>query len=150
MVNIGKLQRMAHVCYKKKMKLFAKIISRYIRVVYACDISYMADVDSTVNFSHLGLGTVIGSYVKIGPRTKILQNVSIGGRGEHRGPNGESMPTIGADVLIGAGACVLGPIVIGNNSTIGANALVIHDVPEGAIVVGNPARIIRGNKDGQD
>lgn len=142
MINIGKIQRRAHNCFSKGHLICAKIISRYLRIVYSCDVSYMADVDESVNFSHLGLGVVVGSYAKIGRGTKILQNVCIGGRGDHRGPNGESMPQIGENVLIGAGACVLGPIIIGDNASIGANAVVLNDVPEGAIAVGNPARII--------
>ena len=132
MINIGKVQRKAHKHYLKGNKLLAKIISRYLRVVYSCDISYVADVDETVNFSHLGLGVVVGSYAKIGKGTKVLSNVCIGGRGNHRGLNGESMPEIGENVLIGTGACVLGPVKIGNNVSIGANAVVLNDVPEGA------------------
>ena len=143
MVNIGKIQRKAYMSYLKGNLIVAKCISRYLRIIYSCDISYKADVDPTDNFSHLGLGTVVGSGTKIGANTKILQNVSIGGRGNHRGPNGEAMPTIGHDVLVGAGACILGPITVGDNATIGANAVVLKDVPDNAVVVGNPAHEIK-------
>ncbi len=143
MVHIGKLQRKAYLHYQKKHKLRAKIISRYLRLVYSCDISYRADVHPSVNFSHLGLGTVVGSGAVIGEGSKVLQHVTIGGRGDHRGPNGEAMPVIGKNVLIGAGACIMGPITIGDNASIGANAVVLHDVPAGATVVGIPARQVK-------
>ena len=83
-------------------------------------------------------GIVISDRAKIGKNCTILQQVTIGVRNFHGGA-----PTIGDNVLIGAGAKVLGEIFVGNGSKIGANAVVLEDVPEGATVVGNPGRIVK-------
>lgn len=84
---------------------------------------------------HNGLGVVIHQNTIIGNNVKVLQNVTIGGR------NGSGLPIIGDNVVIGAGAVLLGDIKIGNNVRIGANAVVLCDVPEDAIAVGVPAVI---------
>lgn len=109
-------------------------LSRLARLVYSCAIPATADIHPTVVFAHRGLGVVLGHDTVIGPRTKVLHNVTIGGRAGVR-----ANPVIGSDVLIGAGAIILGPVRIGDGAVVAAGAVVLHDVPPGAMVAGNPA-----------
>ena len=87
------------------------------------------------------VGIVIGSGVSIGEHVTIFQNVTLGGRRMGDG-GGEKYPSIGDGTVIFAGAVVLGDVRIGKNCTIGANAVVLQDVPEGATAVGVPARVL--------
>ena len=114
-----------------------------MRFFYSCEIAYQAEIARDVTFAHNGLGVVIGHSAVIGHRVHILHNVTIGGRTGHKRKDGTTNPHIGNDVLIGAGACVLGPISVQDNAKIGANAVVISDIPANAIVVGIPAKIIK-------
>lgn len=123
--------------YQRHIPFLPGFFSKLTRLMYSCVIPYTADIHTNVTFAHKGLGVVIGHDAVIGEGTKILQNVTIGGRGSIRGN-----PVIGKDVLIGAGACVLGKIVIGDGAKIGANAVVTHDVQPGDVVVGIPAKKI--------
>jgi len=110
--------------------------------MYAAELSCEADVDQTVTFVHKGLGVVVGEGVVIGGGTRVLQNVTLGGRGSAT-RNGRSKPVIGRNVLVGAGACILGPVTVGDGARVGANAVVIVDIPAGCTAVGVPARLIR-------
>lgn len=123
--------------YLRKIPLLPRVFNRLTRLIYSCEIPYTANISKNVTFAHKGLGVVIGHDTIIGENTKILQNVTIGGKSGVR-----ANPTIGENVLIGAGACILGDVKIGNNSRIGANAVVIRDVPENATAVGIPAKIL--------
>jgi serine O-acetyltransferase len=93
-------------------------------------------IGNHVQFVH-GQGIVIGATAVIGDGTRILQQVSVGNNGIT-----EDMPTIGEQVSLMAGAKVIGPITIGDRAVVGANAVVTHEVPPGAIVAGSPARVI--------
>ena len=129
-----KLYKAARKAYLKKIPLLPKILCRLIRLFYACEIPYTADIDFSVEFAHNGLGCVIGHRAVIGKNCKILSGVVIGGRS--RIP---ANPVLGENVSVGAGAAILGDVHIGNNVSIGANAVVIHDVPDNMIAVGVPA-----------
>lgn len=133
-----KVRLMNHL-YSKKIPFLPGIIMRYIRVIYSCDIPFGTNIGKGVLFKHNGLGVVIHPKSIIGDYTQIYQNVSIAGR------NGRGAPTIGKNVFIGAGACVLGGVVIGENVTIGANSVVIHDIPDNAVVVGVPGKVVKFN-----
>ena len=133
-----KMFRFSQACHKRKLKLLAGFVSRLIRVLFSCDIPPTTTIGDGTVFAHNGLGCVVNECAIIGKNCKILQNVTIGGRGE-----GSGTPIIGDNVLIGAGACILGGITIGNGVKIGANAVVLNDVPENVTVVGVPAKIIR-------
>lgn len=133
-----KMFRFSQACHEKKLKLLAGFVSRLIRVLFSCDIPPTTTIGDGTVFAHNGLGCVVNECAIIGKNCKILQNVTIGGRGE-----GSGTPIIGDNVLIGAGACILGGITIENGVKIGANAVVLNDVPENVTVVGVPAKIIR-------
>ena len=126
--------------YLKKIPVLPKLIHHLIRIIFACDVKYTADIGKNVGFFHNGLGVVIHKFAKIGDGTVIYQNVTIGGNGKSEAENG--IPHIGKNVFIGAGAVILGPIVIGDNARIGANSVVLTDVPANATVVGIPAKQI--------
>lgn len=128
--------RISNFLYKKKVPLLPALIQRFIRIIYSCELPYYSKIGKGVMFVHNGLGVVIHPEAVIGEECKIYQNVSIAGR------NNRGVPKIGKRVFIGAGACILGSVNIGDDAVIGANAVVIKDVPEGATAVGVPAIII--------
>jgi len=111
-------------------------VNRAVRVtqmaLYGVEISRDAHIGEGVCFLHTS-GVVIGGDATIGARTLILGNITIGNR------NNDGYPTIGEDVVIGAGARILGPVTIGDGALIGANAVVLSDVPAGATAIGVPA-----------
>jgi serine O-acetyltransferase len=86
---------------------------------------------------------IIGSKTRIGQRAYILQGVTLGGAGGKSRPDGSTQPHVGDDVLIGAGAKILGPVNVGSRVIIGANAVVADDLPDDCVAVGVPARIVR-------
>src|SRR5699024_10185572 len=110
--------------YLKRVPLLPRIFSCFSRLFYSCEIPYTQDIHQSVVFAHKGLGVVIGHDTVIGENTKILHNVTIGGRSGVR-----ANPIIGNNVLIGAGAIVLGKISIGDNVKIGAGAVVLDSIP---------------------
>jgi serine O-acetyltransferase len=124
-------------CYLMHIPVLPGLVMRYIRVVYSCDIPYTCDLADGVVLCHNALGVVIHEKAVVGSGTRIYQNVTIGGR------HGRGSPVIGRNVFIGAGACVLGGVRVGDNAVIGANAVVIHDVPENAVMGGVPAKILK-------
>jgi len=119
----------------------AGAITEYlIRVIYASDISCKAKIGRYFRIMH-GQDIVIGSDVVIGDNCKVFNSVTFGNK-DTEDPTGNAQPTVGNNCVIGAGAKLLGGIVIGDNVRIGANAVVIRSVPGNAIAVGVPARII--------
>ena len=126
----------ANWLYKAKIPFLPYLIQQILRFGFCCFIPYSARIGKDIHFSHLGMGIVIHKNAVIGNNVIIDQHVTIGGR---VGPN---VPVIGDNVRIGAGAKVLGGVKIGNYAKIGANAVVIRDVPDKATAVGVPARII--------
>ncbi|GIJ97696.1 serine acetyltransferase [Capnocytophaga stomatis] len=135
--SLMKLFRAMEFLHQKKIPFLPGIIMRYIRVVYSCELPIGLKIGKRVRFEHSGLGVVIHKDAIIGDNTTILQNVTIGGRNSHHAPN------IGRNVYIGCGACILGGVKIGDNVMIGANAVVIKDIPDNAVVVGIPGKVIK-------
>ena len=131
------LYRFMRRCHLKRIPVLPGFLMRFIRLVYSCDIPYTCQLDDGVILCHNALGVVIHEKAVVGKGTRIYQNVTIGGR------HGRGAPVIGRNVLIGAGACVLGGVHVGDNAVIGANAVVIHDVPENAVMGGVPAKILK-------
>lgn len=133
--------RLAHKLYKKGFKFWATLISRRTRSKYGIEIHPAAQIGSGVVIDH-GMGVVIGETAVVGDNCTIYQGVTLGGTGKDKG---KRHPTLGNNVLVGAGAKVLGPFTVGDNTKIAANAVVLTEVPPDCTCVGIPARIVKKN-----
>jgi serine O-acetyltransferase len=131
--------RVAHYFYRRRLFFLARLISQNARFFTGIEIHPGAQIGKRLFIDH-GLGVVIGETAIVGDNVLLYQGVTLGGTGLVQG---KRHPTVGNNVVIGAGAKVLGNITIGDNSYIGANAVVIHDVPANSTVVGVPGRITR-------
>ena len=131
--------RIAHFFYKIKLELLARAISQFSRFVTGIEIHPGAEIGRRLFVDH-GMGVVIGETSVIGDNVTLYQGVTLGGTGKQKT---KRHPTIGNNVVVGAGAKVLGNITVGDNSYIGANAVVIKDVPANSTVVGVPGRITK-------
>jgi serine O-acetyltransferase len=130
-----KLYYLSHYLYKKRIPVLPKLMELMLRMFFHSSIPYQVEIGPGVSFGHRQ-GIMMGKRVKIGARCKIRHQVTIAG-----GKGGGA--TIGDDVQIGAGAKIIGPIRVGHRARIGANAVVVKDVPDDATVVGIPARVVR-------
>ncbi|AAM25457.1 serine O-acetyltransferase [Caldanaerobacter subterraneus subsp. tengcongensis MB4] len=133
------LHRIAHYFYKKGFILLPRLISHINRFLTGIEIHPGAKIGRRFFIDH-GMGVVIGETTEIGDNVTIYQGVTLGGTGKEKG---KRHPTIKDNVVIGSGAKVLGPIVVGENSKIGAGAVVLKDVPPNSTVVGVPARCVK-------
>lgn len=133
------LHRIAHYLYKKGLILIPRLISQFNRFLTGIEIHPGAKIGRRFFIDH-GMGVVIGETTEIGDNVTIYQGVTLGGTGKEKG---KRHPTIKNNVVIGSGAKVLGPIVVGENSKIGAGAVVLKDVPPNSTVVGVPARCVK-------
>lgn len=131
--------RIAHRLYKCHLYFIARFISQISRGITGIEIHPGAVIGKGVFIDH-GMGVVIGETCEIGDNVLIYQGVTLGGTGKD---TGKRHPTIKENVLIGTGAKVLGPIIIGANSKIGAGSVVLKDVPEYSTVVGVPGRAVK-------
>lgn len=131
--------RVAHFLYKLHLFFLARLISQVSRFFTGIEIHPGATIGKRFFIDH-GMGVVIGETAVIGDDVLLYQGVTLGGTGLGKG---KRHPTIGNNVVIGGGAKVLGNIKIGDNSYIGANAVVIKDVPPNSTIVGVPGRITR-------
>ena len=131
--------RVTHWLYKHKVPFFPRAISQISRFYTGIEIHPGAEIGRKLFIDH-GMGVVIGETTIIGDGVTLYQGVTLGGTGKERG---KRHPTIGNNVVISAGAKVLGSITIGNNVIIGAGAVVIDAVPDDCTVVGVPGRIVR-------
>ncbi|MEA3065883.1 MAG: serine O-acetyltransferase [Sphingomonadales bacterium] len=130
--------RLAHWLYKGELYFLARFVNHLGRFLTAIDIHPGASIGANFFIDH-GF-VVIGETATIGDDVTIYQNVTLGGTNPTSGEAGNRHPRIGNGVIIGSGAQVLGPIMVGHRARIGANAVVTKDVPEGATMVGIPAR----------
>ena len=130
--------RIAHYFYTKKLFFLARLISQISRFFTGIEIHPGAKIGRGLVIDP-GMGVVIGETAEIGDDVLLYHGVTLGGTGKDKG---KRHPTLGNNVVIGAGAKVLGPIYIGSNSKVGANSVVLKDVPEGATAVGIPAKNI--------
>jgi serine O-acetyltransferase len=132
------IHAMAHWLWKHKIPVIPRVLSVLNRLVFATQLPAGTRLGKGVRLNYSGLGTVIHARAVIGNNVEIGPGVVIGGRSKLY-----EVPVIEDDVQIGVGAKVLGPIRVGRGAVIGANAVVLHDVPAGAVVVGIPARVLR-------
>lgn len=128
--------RIAHSFYKKRCFFVARFISQLSRFLTGIEIHPGAKIGKGFFIDH-GMGVVIGETCEIGDNVLLYQGVTLGGTGKD---TGKRHPTVGNNVMIGSGAKVLGPVVIGANSKIGAGSVVLKDVPPNSTAVGVPAR----------
>lgn len=135
------LHKIAHKIYNFKIPLIPRMISYLNRFLTGVDIHPAAQVGKNLFIDHAH-GIVIGETAIIGDNVTIFHGVTLGGRHLHLG---KRHPTIGNDVLIGAGAKILGNIKIGDHAKIGAGSIVIKNVPEYAVVIANTAKEIQEN-----
>ena len=131
--------RLSHFFYRSKLRFPARLISQAARGITGIEIHPGAQIGRGLFIDH-GFGVVIGETAVIGENVTLFQGVTLGGTGKERG---KRHPNVGNNVVVGAGAKVLGNITIGDNVQIGANAVVIRDVPSHSVVVGVPGRIVR-------
>lgn len=134
-----RLHRRANWFYRHKMPFIARWISQTASRKTGVEIHPAVQIGKRFFIDH-GTGVVIGETAVIGDDVTIYQGVTLGGTGKD---SGKRHPTIGSNVMIGAGAKVLGPLVIGNNSRIAAGAVVLSDIPANSTAVGVPAKVVR-------
>ncbi len=131
--------RIAHWFYKHGRFFIARYISQRSRRITGIEIHPGAQIGKRLVIDH-GMGIVIGETTIIGDDCLLYQGVTLGGTGKEKG---KRHPTLGNNVLVGAGAKVLGPFKVGDNSRIAANAVVLNEIPDHATAVGAPAKVVR-------
>lgn len=131
--------RLAHFLYGKKMYFLARLTSQIVRFFTGIEIHPGATIGKGLFIDH-GMGVVIGETAVIGDNVTIYHGVTLGGTGKDKGS--KRHPTVENDVIIGTGAKILGPIKVGEGAKIGANAVVLNDVPAKGTAVGVAARNI--------
>ncbi|MFW5980528.1 MAG: serine O-acetyltransferase [Halanaerobiaceae bacterium] len=132
------VHRFTHCLYRMGLRTIPRLISQLMRFLTGIEIHPGAEIGSGFFIDH-GMGVVIGETTEIGDNVTLYQGVTLGGTGKEKG---KRHPTIGDDVLIGAGAKILGSIEIGNDVKVGAGSVVLDPVPENSTVVGIPGRVI--------
>ena len=135
------LYRLAHALLQKGYPLTARAVSQFTRFVTGIEIHPGATIGKGLFIDH-GSGVVIGETAVIGDNCTIYQGVTLGGTGKD---TGKRHPTLGDNVMVGAGAKLLGNFTVGSGSKIAAGAVVLTDIPENATAVGVPAKVVRQN-----
>lgn len=136
------LYKLSRFLYLIKIPILSALIKIFIRIFFYAVIPYTAKIGKGTKIAYGGLGTVIHARCVIGENCMISSGVTIGGTSLKY-----EVPKIGNNVLVGTGAKILGPVIVGDNSVIGANAVVLKDVPANSVVAGIPATIIKKNID---
>lgn len=131
--------RVAHRFYRRKWFTVARMISQFSRFMTGIEIHPGATIGKRLFIDH-GMGVVIGETCEIGDDVVLYQGVTLGGTGKE---TGKRHPTLGNNVVVGMGAKVMGSFRVGDNSKVGANAVVLKEVPPNSTVVGNPGRIVK-------
>jgi serine O-acetyltransferase len=131
--------RVAHALHEAGLPMVPHALANASRVLTGVEIHPAARIGDALFIDH-GAGVVIGETAEIGDNVTLYQGVTLGGTGFARG---KRHPTVEADVVVGSGAKLLGPINVGQATKVGANSVVIHDVPARSTVVGNPGHPVR-------
>ena len=138
--------RIANFFSVAKFDLIARIISQFSRFLTGIEIHPKANIGKNLFIDH-GMGVVIGETSEIGDNVTIYHAVTLGGSSpsidSERQRHEKRHPTIGDDVVIGSGAQIIGPVIVGKHARIAANAVVVKDVPENATMVGVPAKAVK-------
>jgi serine O-acetyltransferase len=132
------LHRAANACWRAGLKLLGRAISHFARFVTGIEIHPGATLGRRVFIDH-GMGVVIGSTAEVGDDCTLYHGVTLGGTSLAQE---KRHPTLGRGVVVGSGAKILGPFLVGDGAKIGSNAVVVKEVPAGATVVGIPGRIV--------
>lgn len=132
------LHRISHRLWRSGLPLFPRLLSQLTRTVTGIEIHPGARIGTGVFIDH-GMGVVIGETAEIGNRCLLYQGVTLGGTGKD---HGKRHPTLAENVVVGAGAKVLGAICVGANTRIGAGSVVVRDVEADSTVVGIPGRVV--------
>lgn len=133
------IHRLNHFLHKFKIPFFPRLFSQLVRFFTGVEIHPGAAIGPGFFIDH-GMGVVIGETTEVGENVTLYQGVTLGGTGTERG---KRHPTLGNNVVVGAGAKILGNIRLGNNVKVGAGSVVVHSVPDNCTVVGVPAEIVR-------
>jgi serine O-acetyltransferase len=133
---------LANLLYKFKFPILPRAINYISRLITGIDIHPGAKISSGVMIDH-GMGVVIGETAVIEEGCLIYQGVTLGGTGKEKG---KRHPTLGKNVVVGAGAAVLGNITIGENTRIGAGSVVMRNIPPNSTVVGIPGRVVKSTQ----
>src|SRR6266545_3778214 len=141
-MNVLSFYRVGHWCYRRRIPLIPAFLYQAICLLYNAAIPMSAEIGEGCEFAYGGMGVVLHERCKIGKFVTVGHQVTIGGRSRRWG-----VPVIEDRCVIGAGAKILGPISIGAESVIGANAVVLHDVPARTVVAGAPAKVVRTHID---
>lgn len=132
-MNVYKWYQVERKLYLRHIPLLPKLVKSAIRILWGGVIPYQAEIGKGTILGYQGLGIVINKKSIIGENCVICQNVTLGAGGPHLGNN----------VMVGAGAVILGDVSIGDNVDIGANAVVLNDIPNNVVAVGCPAKIVK-------
>jgi serine O-acetyltransferase len=133
------MHRIAHWLFEADLFFLARFVNHFARWMTGIDIHPGAKIGRHLFIDH-GFGVVIGETAEIGDNVSVYQGVTLGGTDPANGIGGKRHPTLADDVIVGSGAQILGPVIVHERARIGANAVVTKDVPEGAVMVGIPAR----------
>lgn len=133
------MHRVAHWLFEARLYFMARFVNHFARWLTGIDIHPGATIGRHLFIDH-GFGVVIGETAEIGDNVSIYQDVTLGGTDPANGIAGKRHPTLADDVIVGSGAQILGPVVVNARARVGANAVVTKDVPEGAVMIGIPAR----------
>lgn len=147
-IHARTLHRFSHALWQKDQKLLARTLSHVTRVTTGIEIHPAAKIGKRLFIDH-GMGVVIGETAEIGDDVTLYHGVTLGGVSWEKGA--KRHPTLGDNVVVGAGAKILGGFTVGDNAKIGSNAVVVKPVPENVTMVGSAARMItKDNKDEKD
>jgi serine O-acetyltransferase len=138
---VVRLHRLSHWLWRKGVPLIPWLIKVFCRIVFGVVLPPSVRLGNGVILSYEGLGTVLHHDAVVGNGAIIGSGVTLGGRAGHA-----VVPTIGEGALVGTGAKVLGPVRVGRFASIGANAVVLSDVPDYGVAVGVPARVVKINR----
>ncbi len=133
--------RVASALHRLRLRPLSRLLYIFNMALFSVDLAPNAEIGAGFALPH-PVGVAVAPQTRIGERARLFQGVSVGG-GATEDPTRDGFPTIGNDCWLFAGAKVLGPVTIGDGAMVAANALVVRSVPPRAVVLGNPARVVR-------